>query len=233
MTKKIYFILILAILFETAPKSLLINELILNISELNHKQILASAATLEYGEYVGKYVDANADDEIEWEFSGTNEYVGIVVRAMTDIDYQKFKSSQTYHYYLLSNGSYYKDDGKFRPNTEDTWYIIFLNLDEDQQITYLTYEASIHRDKYSVSNIDSLMTIIYGIIIISCIIGAPIAISEHLKKKKEEEKVRQDSYNLPSRPHLEKEQSEVKYCPNCGAVRVPNSDFCVNCGEKF
>ncbi len=39
--------------------------------------------------------------------------VGIYVMAMDSTNYAKFSSSQTWTYYILSNGGYYADSGTF------------------------------------------------------------------------------------------------------------------------
>ena len=46
--------------------------------------------TLNYNEYAYETVTAGSGDEINWDFSGSNHYVGIHVVAMTEADYQKF-----------------------------------------------------------------------------------------------------------------------------------------------
>ncbi|MFX0036294.1 MAG: zinc ribbon domain-containing protein [Candidatus Hermodarchaeota archaeon] len=211
------------------------------IKPINERKIfevrLSYECSLAYGESVGFHANAGEDDRFEWEFSGTNNYVGIRVMAMTDIEYSKFQNLGIYYYYSLSDGSYYRDSGIFKPPSYDHWYIIFFNNDPDMQTTYLTYDVMLDRGD-SGNGFESILYPIIAIIIIGGFVGICVGISEKSKKKKEIAEVKlkgvpiqiqQESIALNSN-HLEK---SIKYCPNCGVPHKLNAIYCLKCGNKF
>lgn len=101
------------------------------------------AATLDYNKYASIYFTSiEKDGIIEWNFEGTNNYVGIEVWAMTDSEYYSWTAGGSATGYQESDGSYYIDSGTFDVPTADTWYIVFWNTDPDVESTYLTYEAT-------------------------------------------------------------------------------------------
>ncbi|MFX0019956.1 MAG: right-handed parallel beta-helix repeat-containing protein [Promethearchaeota archaeon] len=108
-------------------------------SERKKEGIKASGGygqTLNYRDFTEiKYTASNLYG-IEWSFTSHNAQVGIKALAMDNLNYQKFmlnKSKIKYH--LLSNGEKSHDQGCFAIPYENTWFIIFLNDDPDQEST--------------------------------------------------------------------------------------------------
>ena len=100
--------------------------------------------SLDYNEYVTVYSTSGSGDRLHWSFSGTNNFVGITVVVVDSLNYAKFQSSETYSYDELSDGSYYSAEGDYYPGYSSTWYFLFMNIDPDQQTTYLTYDVDIY-----------------------------------------------------------------------------------------
>ncbi|MCG3224541.1 MAG: hypothetical protein H7647_08750, partial [Candidatus Heimdallarchaeota archaeon] len=102
----------------------------------------AGSEYLFFNQYVyeGKKVKENA--EIEWSFSGSNSYVGIIVMAMDEYNFNKFDNGDMSAYaYFLSDGNYIADYGTFKAKSDDVWYIVFWNFDAVIESTSLTYKV--------------------------------------------------------------------------------------------
>ena len=73
-------------------------------------------------------------NSIKWSFISSNQTIGITVLAMDSMDYQKFLINySTVHYYILSDGSKYKDRGLFSVPYNEYWIVVLINLDADQE----------------------------------------------------------------------------------------------------
>jgi len=81
-------------------------------------------------------------DEVDWEFQGSNTYVGITAMAMDDDEYWYFENGYSYTYYPLSSGLYWNDYGTFTIPYSDDWYIVFLNEDGDMVPTDLIWDVT-------------------------------------------------------------------------------------------
>lgn len=77
---------------------------------------------------------------MDWSFTGSNNFVGITLRAMTSVNFQKFKNGVAYSYFILSEGNYYIASGSWTPPSKAYWYLVFINWDPDQQSTDVTLE---------------------------------------------------------------------------------------------
>ena len=193
-------------------------------------------SSLPYGSYVYFHKIADENYEIKWEFSGSNNYVGIKVYAMTDLEFDKFQNFQTFYPYHLSDGSYIQDSGTFTPPSYDDWYVVFRNADSDMQTTYLTYNVDFIEDP-------SLLGMIVGTIIaflaVGGIIGACVGVSN--KKAKEKQRKQEVSQKIISssdqsdqiQKELKENAQSVKFCTNCGKTHRIDAVFCEGCGRKF
>ncbi|KKN01034.1 hypothetical protein LCGC14_1131850 [marine sediment metagenome] len=65
--------LILTIIWDQSVENLI------NNSRKGFKIQMSYEASLEYEDYIYFYTNADENDIIEWEFSGTNDFVGITV----------------------------------------------------------------------------------------------------------------------------------------------------------
>lgn len=195
---------------------------------------LKTEASIGYGGYAYFYAEADEEDRIDWEFSGSNNYVGITVYAMTDAEFSKFQYLLTFYAYTLSNGSYIRDSGTFKPRSHDTWYVVFLNSDSDMQTTYLTYDVDFIRGKlwYEI-----LLGPIIVITVIGSVLGVVIVLVKKAKTEKEAEKSKilaQDRISIES-TNVKTQQihSDIKYCTKCGSLQKIEAIYCEKCGNKF
>jgi len=107
----------------------------IELKPMSTKVLAYEASAIIYG---------HASDSVDWEFEGTNPDVGITVWAMDEDDYEDYidGNPQTIaYYYSLSSGGYTKKSGSWNVDHSDTWYILFINKDTDQETTTLTYDA--------------------------------------------------------------------------------------------
>ena len=158
-------------------------------------------------------------------------------------EYNKYRSSQSYTYYTLSDGSYVKDSGAFEVPYEDYWVIMFMNSDPDMQQTYLTYEINYEQ----INPIQIIITVI----IIVAVVGGIVAVVLVLVKKNKSKNVliqsispprskKNNSYtrksdglsasNVPSPPGS---RQNWLFCPHCGEKSYLGAQYCVNCGKQF
>lgn len=188
---------------------------------------------LSFAEYLYFWEECKEGDTIEWEFQGSNSYVGIDVIAMTQNNFDKFELLMQFFYYELSNGQYYSDYGTFEVKSDDVWYIVFVNLDEDFMSTNLTYEVNFKHG----GPIGLIIGIIVGVIVVISVIGAIV-----IKTKKQKEVVPIPVMD-PSSPdtmfQTQPTLSEIniyakqKFCTNCGQSADPDAKYCINCGAAF
>lgn len=235
MAKKTILILILILItfigfsiFSFMPNNSDIPDLQTNDIELKNE------ASIGYGDYTYFYAEADEEDRIDWEFSGSNNYVGITVYAMTDAEFSKFQNLLTFYAYTLSNGSYIRDSGTFKPRSHDIWYVVFLNIDSDIQITYLTYDVDFIRGKewYEI-----LLGPIIAFIVIGSVLGVVIVLVKKAKTEKEAEKSKilaQDRISIESTDvKTQQIHSDMKYCTKCGSLQKIEAIYCEKCGNKF
>ena len=228
MTKKKFIFLLIIILFSISiAKTSEEKTSNPDILSLNYE------SSLSYGRYVYAHRIANENYEIRWEFSGTNINVGINVYAMTDLEFSKFQNLQSCYVYKLSDGSYYRDSGTFFPQSNDDWYIVFLNADSDMKITYLTYDVDFIEDPLLLGGI---IGPIIAVLAVGGIIGAFIAISKKIAKEKpHKQEVSQkiiSSSDQYQKELVENAQS-VKFCTYCGKTHRIDAVYCYSCGRKF
>lgn len=236
MTKKTILILILVlIMFISFSIFSLIPINSDNIYHQNDNLKLNSEASIGYGGYAYFYTVADEEDRFDWEFDGSNNYVGITVYAMTDAEFSKFQNLLTFYAYTLSDGSYIRDSGTFKPRSDDTWYIVFLNSDSDMQTTYLTYDVDLVRGN---NWFESFLGPIIVIIIIGSIIGIGAVMWKKSKEKKEGGIINEDridnkeALKSGTKP-LTTTKYDLKYCTQCGNPQEKIAKFCEKCGTSF
>ena len=87
-------------------------------------------------------------DIVYWSFEGSNPYIDIIMLILPKMKYLEFNIytdhwsvvSQIEYFseYFVSKGSV-KDSGRFIPPDEDMWYILFANVDPNQEATSLSW----------------------------------------------------------------------------------------------
>ena len=100
--------------------------------------------TLSYGDAVWVWFAdlVESGDSIYWVFAGSNQYVGITVRAMDENNLELFKEYKSYTAETLSDGGYIRDSGMFTIPYTDVWYFVFSNEDPIQETTTINYDIS-------------------------------------------------------------------------------------------
>ena len=227
---KCKFIVLLIIIVSSVSISNSREEMVINPDYI----YLNYESSLAYGSYLYFHQIADENYEIRWEFSGSNSYVGIILYAMTDLEFDKFQNLQTFYSYHLSDGSYYRDSGTFTPRSHDDWYIVFLNADSVMQTTYLTYDVDFIEDP-------SLLGMIVGTVIAFLVVGGIIGACTAIFNKNAKEKQRKQEVSQEIMPNFVQEQKEliskdiqnVKFCTFCGKTHRIDAVFCENCGRKF
>lgn len=201
------------------------------LPSLGQAKTFSGTDYLNFGQYVSMGANVKEDADIEWSFSGSNSYVGIIVMAMDQYNFNKFDNGDLSAFvYILSDGDYISHHGTFRARSDDKWFIVFLNLDLVFESTSLTYEA-----KFPSGNVGLIVGIVIGAIVILAIIGAGV---EYLNKKKR--KATLSTIYQPYTPYQPTEQQPYavteqkvrpKVCPKCRYSM--EGSFCTNCGSKM
>ncbi len=191
---------------------------------------------LVFSEYIAMGAEVKEDAEIDWSFSGSNPYVGIIVMAMDEYNFNKFDGGDLSAYvYFLSNGDYYIQSGTFRARSDDTWYIVFWNFDSTLESSSVTYEA-----KFPTGSIGLIIGIIVGVLVLAGIIGAVVYSMNKKKKTSGMPAATQPGIYQPYAPVQPTEQQSyttaqpvvsAKVCSNCGASM--EGSFCTSCGAKM
>ncbi|MHA1720604.1 MAG: PKD domain-containing protein [Promethearchaeota archaeon] len=96
---------------------------------------------LESAHYIYQHSIETFDigDTVDWDFLGTNPFVGITVLAMTEDQFQNFQDADPYTSYTLSDGTFISDSGEFIIPEQSIWYFVFWNDDLDGYSTDIVY----------------------------------------------------------------------------------------------
>ncbi len=201
------------------------------LPSLGQAKTFSETEFLFFGDYVSMGAEVKEDADIEWSFSGSNPYVGIIVMAMDQYNFNKFENGDLNALvYFISDGDYVVDYGTFRARKDDKWFIVFLNFDASMESTSLTYKA-----KFPSGNVGLIIGIVIGVIVIIALIGAGV---EYLNKKKK--KAALSTVYQPYTPYQPAEQqlyavteqkARPKVCPKCRYSM--EGSFCTNCGSKM
>ncbi len=148
--------------------------------------------SLDYNEYVTVYSTSGSGDRLHWSFSGTNNFVGITVRVVDSLNYAKLQSNETYSYEVLSDGSYYSAEGDYYPASSSTWYFLFMNIDPDQQTTYLTYDVTTHP-----GGPDILLIVIIVSVVAAAVVVVIVVIIRYRKKSRRQAESKQEPIVKP------------------------------------
>ena len=159
-------------------------------TEIAEIRLSGSGSTnLSSGEYYFEYKHVNARSGIKWSFESSHYQVGIIVLAMDQKGYDRYKVYGTSNDYVLSDGSYWRDSGTFVVPYEGIWYIMFINGDKWGLQTSLSYDV-----KY---NYVDPIPIIISVISIVGIAGAIVAVVLLAKKDKKSKNKLSQSIILP------------------------------------
>jgi len=212
---------------------------------------LSSSDYLEYGDYVEKH--GYATNTIEWSFRSGKSYIDITVYVMDDdnfdlIEYGGYEKTE------LSSGYWDEDEGTWTPPSSDTWYVVFINRDPDEEGTTLTYDAEF--DPFDFWDwFDEYFFLFPMIFVFFCVCASAVANRARTGRTrpkynsvKTPYKVRRPTQQAPkpqppqnaqaiqSSPAPKSTESEIKkpkYCELCGEKLDPDAIFCPSCGNKL
>ncbi|GAG27359.1 unnamed protein product, partial [marine sediment metagenome] len=134
---------------------------------------LSTVKTIDYMEWaVVSAKGVGPSGNVHWEFSGSNNYVGIILWVMDSENYAKFQNLEVPDtFYIESDGSYYVDSGDFSPPQTATWYFLFVNFDSDEESTILTYSIECTGCSPGGPNVGLIIGIVVGIIAVAAVGG--------------------------------------------------------------
>ncbi|MHA2091731.1 MAG: hypothetical protein ACW98K_12835 [Candidatus Kariarchaeaceae archaeon] len=75
---------------------------------------------------------------VEWSFVGDNSIIGINAMIVDQENFEKYTSGTSWDTNVLSDGTKTADSGTFNIPYADTWHVVFVNVDSDQQGTKIT-----------------------------------------------------------------------------------------------
>lgn len=223
---------------------------------------------LYYDEYYSVY--GYAENKIEWSFTGDPVNINIILIILEEDLYntfiiyeQDYGLNITTQYFLNSvvSDNTSSNSGIYYPYQNSNWYIIFINLDEDQLVSSVDFDVDF--DQYDYNHIYSnpfiFIYIIYAIVISLVII---IIVIQLIRKKSKiskgrlpytypypskEQKLISNSYlqyeqkNFRNNQQVEstidksyqQEKLRVNYCQFCGSIIDRDAIFCHQCGSKL
>ena len=202
----------------------------------------SGSTSLDPGDYYYEYKHVRFG--IKWSFEGSLSSVGILVAAMDQDQYNKYVfygQIRFCRYYVLSDGSYWRDSGTFAVPNEDVWYILFINSGAME--TSLSYNVMFEQV--------NPLYIIIAVIIAVLIIGLTVAILLNKGKTRKPkitvsqsivspQPTKHNIYkiianengraNIATPPTL---KQNWLVCTNCGErIELP-AYFCPNCGGRL
>ncbi|MBD3256446.1 MAG: hypothetical protein GF383_15215, partial [Candidatus Lokiarchaeota archaeon] len=149
--KLFYTIFILTILINTTvffilfPKPDTSNEdLKMETVEKSENPKPSAQYTLNYGDSCYICSAGEIDDHIEWEFSGSNQYVGLCAYAMNDEEYTEFASTRDLGGTYELRNDFISASGSWNVPYEDKWYFVIYHQDETHEATVVTYDAGFY-----------------------------------------------------------------------------------------
>ena len=89
--------------------------------------------------------------------------------------FYNFQHGMGYAAFILSGGERYQDAGRYELPLEDNWFVVFQNLDSDQELAIVSYELIF-------DEIDPF-TFVSSIMAFSIVIGVSSIIIYIVKKK--------------------------------------------------
>jgi len=104
------------------------------------------SVTLYYGEYfyTSSIGTIGIEGFVDWSFSGSNEFVGIDVYIMDEVNFWAFDYDLFFSEgYTVSDGSYYDDFGSFDFPKTRTWYIVFFHNDLTSMLQSTTLDITV------------------------------------------------------------------------------------------
>ena len=210
-----------------------------NDHELKSASILTTTKSLLYNDYYA--VSGNSDDYISWSFDGSSSNIDVHVLIMDSSRYAYFvndviglglDTTVNGNYLKVSSGTESHDSGEYEVPHSSTWYVIFANVDEDQESTRL--DIVVEWDPIYIPFLSDFLgfplifTGVFSIIIFFILCGV-VSSSKHKRKP-----LSTDNKNNPYIPITQlPDEFRYFYCLYCGEKLTIDSVFCSRCGSKL
>jgi len=216
-------------------------------------------------------INGYAEEEIVWEFTGEPNYIGITLIIIDSQLYNAFLdlvnqmglnlTVESFSQFFVSENTSI-NSGIFYPGINyNTYYLIFINLDEDMQTSNLYFDVDFdpYDPNYVYTSPLVFLNIIYWIVIGVVIIGIIVKLIR--KEKNKSKNINSSSYpynyrrqfstsktytqqrefekeddlqmiNTDDKPY-EQDIPKVNYCQFCGSKIERDAVFCHECGSKL
>ena len=138
-------------------------------SEIDESLYLASSSRpLNHDEVYA--VSGSAEEKIKWSFESSKSYICITVWIMDDADWYNYQNHFSYSKIVVSDGSKNNDSGTHTVPYLDTYYVLFINLDSDEETTSLTYSVEFDPFELSIGlDLGFLFSVVFILSIIAVI----------------------------------------------------------------
>lgn len=210
---------------------------------LKSASVRTGTMSISYNDY--SVIGASSSDYIKWEIDGSPSYVDIIVLVMDSSKYSYFindviglglATTVSGNYIKLSDGTMSEDSGQYDVPHSSIWYIVFVNLDNQQSSTNLYYKVEWDPIDLAFLNIFSDFPLFFiGVfaVVLSFILCGVVSLSSMNRKPVS------TNYKNPyisvaqQKEALRPEEIEYFYCMYCGEKLTKDSVFCSQCGANL
>ena len=127
-------------------------------NSVNNVECVKKSANLSYGDvtYIASDEVVDFNKEIIWSFDCSNG-IGITVLALTNDEFSSFNPLSPFSgLYILSNGNFYEDSGRFEIPDSDEWIVVFIHVDTANLFSSAIVEVNV---RFSLIGSDTLALI--------------------------------------------------------------------------
>ncbi|HUU79310.1 MAG TPA: zinc ribbon domain-containing protein [candidate division Zixibacteria bacterium] len=124
-------------------------------NSVNNVECVKKSANLSYGDvtYIASDEVVDFNKEIIWSFDCSNG-IGITVLALTNDEFSSFNPLLPFSgLYILSNGNFYEDSGRFEIPDSDEWIVVFIHVDTANLFSSAIVEVNV---RFSLIGTDTL-----------------------------------------------------------------------------
>ncbi|MHA1673854.1 MAG: Loki-CTERM sorting domain-containing protein, partial [Promethearchaeota archaeon] len=107
-----------------------------------------------YDEYLYYSFSVEGNDILNWGYTSLNPEIGARVYAMDEAEFDKLQNNDPYYKWILSETEISINSGNFSIPYNDTWYIVYINLDADAEPTILESNQWISVENFGGERLD-------------------------------------------------------------------------------